>query len=79
METFIPNGVCAKAIHFKVENGCVEKVVFDRGCPGSLQGIAKLVEGMPVERVIESLKDINCGAKSTSCPDQLRQALEAHL
>lgn len=79
MQTFIPTGVCAKAIHFKIEAGTVEKVVFDRGCPGSLQGIAKLVEGMPVEKVIDSLKHINCGSKTTSCPDQLRLALEAHI
>lgn len=79
MKTFIPTGVCAKAIHFKIDKGNVEKVVFDRGCPGSLQGIAKLVEGMPVEKVIESLKHIQCGAKETSCPDQLRLALEASL
>ncbi len=79
MQTFIPTGVCAKAIHFKIENGNVEKVEFDRGCPGSLQGISKLVEGMPVQKVIESLKDINCGSKTTSCPDQLRLALQAQL
>jgi len=79
MQTFIPTGVCAKAIHFKIENGNVEKVSFDRGCPGSLQGIAKLVEGMPVHDVIERLEGIGCGAKSTSCPDQLRLALKAQL
>jgi len=79
MQTFIPTGVCAKAIHFKIENGNVEKVVFDKGCPGSLQGIAKLVEGMPINKVVDNLKNISCGSKVTSCPDQLRLALEAHI
>ncbi|GKT37061.1 Conserved hypothetical protein CHP03905 like protein, partial [Aduncisulcus paluster] len=78
-KTFVPSGVCAKAIHFKIEDGIVEKVVFDRGCPGSLQGIAQLVEGMPVQKVIDSLQSIQCGSKNTSCPDQLSRALSAHI
>ncbi|WP_430882591.1 TIGR03905 family TSCPD domain-containing protein [Fusibacter sp. JL216-2] len=79
MQTFTPSGVCAKQIHYKIDNGIVQNVKFDRGCPGSLQGIAKLVEGMPVEKVIDALKNIQCGAKATSCPDQLRLALESQL
>ena len=34
-------------------------------------------EGMKVEDVIEKLRGIGCGAKGTSCPDQLSRALEA--
>jgi hypothetical protein len=32
---------------------------------------------MKVEDVIEKLRGIGCGAKGTSCPDQLSRALEA--
>lgn len=34
---------------------------------------------MKVEDVIEKLKGIRCGFKSTSCPDQLAHALEETL
>ena len=46
------------------------------GCNGNLQGLARLVEGMEVEEVIRRLDGIKCGFKSTSCPDQLAQALK---
>lgn len=69
--------VCAKDIKFDVDDeGSVRNVVFTAGCGGNLQGIGKLVEGMPVDEVIEKLKGINCGMKGTSCPDQLATALE---
>ena len=42
-----------------------------------LQGIGKLVEGMDVDEVIARIDGIKCGMKSTSCPDQLAQALKA--
>jgi len=46
---------------------------------GNTQGIGQLVKGMPVNEVINRLKGIRCGYKSTSCPDQLAQALEKEL
>lgn len=76
MTTYQTSGVCAKQIIFDVENGILKNVKFENGCPGNLQAISKLVEGMPVEEVIERLKGIRCGAKPTSCGDQLAQALE---
>lgn len=71
--------VCAEQISFEVENNIVRKVSFSCGCPGNLEAISKLVEGMPVEEVIRKLKGIPCGNKSTSCPDQLARALEKML
>jgi uncharacterized protein (TIGR03905 family) len=38
--------------------------------------VSRLVEGMPVDEVIERVRGIRCGMKSTSCPDQLAKALE---
>ena len=79
MVEFKTSGVCSKEIHFKIEEGKVLSVNFLNGCPGNLLGIKNLVEGKPVEEVIQSLKGIPCGDKATSCPDQLAQALQAHL
>lgn len=79
MKQFKTSGVCSKEITFKIEDGVVQYVDFLNGCPGNLIGIKKLVEGQPVEEVIQRLKGIPCGDKSTSCPDQLAIALEAYL
>ena len=68
-------GVCASKILLDVEDGIVKSVRFIGGCNGNTQGVAKLVEGMPVDEVISRLKGIRCGMKQTSCPDQLAQAL----
>lgn len=48
----------------------------DGGCNGNLQGIAALVKGMDIDSVIDKLKDIRCGVRTTSCPAQLAKALE---
>lgn len=69
-------GVCSQQIKFDVEDGKVKNVEFYGGCHGNLQGIGKLVEGMDVNEVINRLEGIKCGFKSTSCPDQLAQALK---
>ncbi len=69
-------GVCAKEIQIEVENDIVKSVKFLGGCAGNTQGVAKLVAGMTIDQVIDRLKGIRCGFKSTSCPDQLSAALE---
>ena len=68
-------GVCSRKIDFEIEDGIVKNVRFLGGCNGNLQGIGKLVEGMPIEEVIEKLEGVNCNGKGTSCPDQLAKAL----
>lgn len=72
-------GVCAKEINLTIDNGVIKKVAFTAGCNGNLQGISKLVEGMPIEAVIKKLEGITCGSKATSCPDQLSIALKSIL
>jgi uncharacterized protein (TIGR03905 family) len=72
-------GVCAKEINLTIDNGIIKKVDFIAGCNGNLQGISKLVEGMPIEAVITKLEGISCGSKATSCPDQLSKALKSIL
>ena len=69
--TYTTKGTCSRLI-----NITVEEVSFVGGCNGNLKGISSLVKGMKVEDAISKLEGIKCGAKSTSCPDQLAQALK---
>ena len=70
-------GTCSRSILFDIEDGKVKNVQFIGGCNGNLKGIGALVEGMDVQDVISRVEGIQCGMKSTSCPDQLAQALKA--
>ena len=73
---FKTKGTCSQMIFFNVEDGRVYNVEFLGGCNGNLQGIGKLVDGMEIDEVISRLEGIHCGAKPTSCPDQLAAALK---
>ena len=75
--TYKTQGTCSREIVFDYDGEKVTNVRFMGGCNGNLQGISRLVEGMKVEDAIAKLKGIRCGFKSTSCPDQLAQALES--
>ena len=77
--TFRTKGVCASQISFELEGNTVSNVQFFGGCNGNLKAIAKLVEGMDTERVIELLSGNTCGFKKTSCADQLTVALREAL
>ncbi len=76
---YIPKGVCSQAIDVELDGEIVKHVQFTGGCHGNLQGIARLVEGMNAKDAIAKIRGIRCGFKSTSCPDQLANALEAAL
>lgn len=70
-------GTCSKVIEvMSDDNDIIQDVVFYGGCNGNLQGICRLVKGQKVDDVIQRLNGIRCGAKPTSCPDQLCRALE---
>lgn len=71
------SGVCSREIIFDIneESNTINKVNFQGGCSGNTSGISMLVEGMPVDDVIQRLKGITCGSRPTSCPDQLAKAL----
>ena len=68
-------GTCSSMMEVTVEDGIVMDVKITGGCNGNLQGISKLVVGMPAQDVIDRLKGIRCGYRNTSCPDQLAIAL----
>lgn len=76
---YIPKGVCSQAIDIELDGEIVKHVQFTGGCHGNLQGIARLVEGMNANDAIAKIRGIRCGFKSTSCPDQLANALVAAL
>ncbi len=76
---YTTRGVCARSITFDLDDGIVRNVRFEGGCAGNTQGVAALVEGMPADEAIRRLSGIRCGFKSTSCPDQLAQALQKAL
>ena len=78
MFVYKTKGVCATEIHVDVENDVIKEVNFVRGCPGNLFGISALIKDMKVDDAINKLKGITCGAKDTSCPDQLSKALEEY-
>lgn len=75
--TYRPRGVCSQYMELEVEDGILRSFRVLGGCDGNLQGIARLVAGMPVDEVIARLDGIRCGGKPTSCPDQLCRALES--
>ena len=73
-------GTCSMAIEYELDDEQrVHNVKFIGGCSGNTQGVAKLVEGMPVKEVISRLEGIKCGSRPTSCPDQLATALKGSL
>lgn len=71
-----PRGVCSQLMDIEVEDGRIVDVKISGGCSGNLQGISRLVKGMDIEDAIQRMDGIRCGIKSTSCPDQLAQALK---
>ncbi len=77
--TYKTKGVCSMQIRFDLEDGIVKNVQFTGGCNGNTQGVAKLAEGRKAEELVEILGGIRCGFKSTSCPDQLAQAIKEVL
>ena len=77
--TYQPRGVCSRRMTVVLEDGIIRDVRIEGGCSGNLQGISRLVIGMPAREAIRIMKGIPCGGKPSSCPDQLSIALEQAL
>ena len=77
--TYRPKGVCSRLMRVEVEDGIIRQVDVQGGCSGNLQGISRLLVGMPVQQAIERMEGVRCGGKPTSCPDQLAKALRQAL
>ena len=72
------SGVCSRSVEFGVVDNKVKDVRFEGGCSGNTQGVAALVDGMDIDEAIRRMSGIRCGFKSTSCPDQLADALKQY-
>ncbi|MBR0442913.1 MAG: TIGR03905 family TSCPD domain-containing protein [Clostridia bacterium] len=77
--SYSPRGVCSRHIDIDVENDIIRSVTFTGGCSGNTQGVARLLVGMTVAEAIERLSGIRCGAKTSSCPDQVAEALRHYM
>lgn len=73
--TYYPKGVCSRQINIELDGEIIKRVDFVGGCSGNTQGVARLVEGMSISDAVSRLEGIECGIKSTSCPDQLAKAI----
>ncbi|MDD7542692.1 MAG: TIGR03905 family TSCPD domain-containing protein [Peptoniphilaceae bacterium] len=70
-----PRGICATKISFDLDGNVLHNVQFTKGCNGNLKAIGKLVEGMTVEKLKDTLLGNTCGPRDTSCTDQLTRAV----
>ena len=79
MSTFeyTPKGVCSRKMIFDLDGDIIRSVEVIGGCNGNLKGISSLLKGQNVNEIISRLEGITSGPKSTSCPDQIAQALKA--
>ena len=75
---YTPKGVCSMQMIFDIENNVIKSLKIIGGCPGNTIGVSRLVVGKTVEEVIEMLKGIPCGARGTSCPDQVAVASDEY-
>ncbi len=69
-------GVCSKMMIVEAKDNRITEVQILGGCDGNLQGLSKLLVGMPVNEAINRMEGINCRQRGSSCPDQLAQALK---
>lgn len=77
---FQPQGICARAIRFSLdEEKNLHDVQFMGGCPGNQAAISKLIEGKPAEEIANILTGNDCGGRGTSCADQLSRGILAAL
>ena len=71
-------GTCSRliTIDYNENTHIINEITFLGGCPGNTKGVALLCKGKTLEEVFKLLKDVKCGNKSTSCPDQLSIACD---
>ena len=70
--SFRPRGVCSQEMRVEVDDqGVIQRTWKCGRLQRQSAGHRFLVKGMPAREAIARLKGIHCGAKATSCPDQL--------
>lgn len=68
-------GTCSVQIDFDINDDIISNIVFKGGCNGNLKAISKLLEGKSVDYIESMLRGNQCGARGTSCADQLAIAV----
>ena len=76
--TFKPSGVCSREMRFEMDGDIIENVTIVGGCAGNLLGISRMLKGKHIDEVLGSFEGVRCGAKTTSCPDQIAKALKEY-
>ena len=75
--SFETQNTCSKLIKFDLNGNIVSNIEFlGGGCPGNLQALPRLIDGMTVEEIEEKIGGIICGRRGTSCADQLVKAVK---
>ena len=67
--------VCSSEIRFEINDHVITNIRFAGGCPGNLQALSKVLDGWTVSQIEEKLLGNTCGARPTSCADQLAKAV----
>ena len=80
------NVVCCQWIKITIdetednkEMNKVKRILFLGGCPGNSLALSKILEGLTVKEIIDKVSGVRCGAKETSCPDQLAKILKDYV
>lgn len=76
--TYKTKGTCSRELHFEMEGDQVLNLEVIGGCAGNLIGISRIVKNKKIDEIVEAFKDVECGNKGTSCPDQIAKALLAY-
>ncbi len=74
-----PKGVCSTNIKLIIDKDVLTDIEVTNGCPGNLQGIRSLVQGMKLKDVVSKLEGIDCRGRGTSCPDQIAKSIKEYL
>lgn len=78
--TYQNRGVCSRQTTVDLtDDHIIQDVQVIGGCNGNLKGICSLLRGMKAEDAIARMEGLRCGPRSTSCPDQIAQALKSAL
>ena len=76
--TYACKGTCSKLLEFEIEGNVIKSLKVTGGCNGNLKGISSILREKTLDEVIEAFEGIQCGPRSTSCPDQIAQALKQY-
>lgn len=73
--TYKTKMTCSREISFDLNGNVVTNISFVGGCNGNLKAISKILDGWTVEEIENKVKGNLCGARPTSCADQLAIAV----